>query len=81
MAKVRSPYLSCTSLKGMLAQGWRIESPVYVRPHWQSNPQSKNKNTYHFVLWREDQVNLVRIRDSPEIKQFLAEYELTTDHL
>ncbi|MFW6082984.1 MAG: hypothetical protein ACOC8C_02915 [Chloroflexota bacterium] len=76
---MRSPYSSCTGLRGLLARGWKIESPVYVRPHWQSNSQSKDKNTYHFVLWRGDQVNLVSISDSPEMQQFLAEYELSID--
>ena len=64
-----------------MAQGWKIEPPVYARSDWQWSATSEEGNTYHFVLWRENRVNLVSIRESPEIQQFLADSELTIDYL
>lgn len=75
------PYLSRASLEELLARGWRIEPPVYARSDWQSLATSKRGNTYHFVLWRENRVNLVSVRESPEIQRFLVESELAVDYL
>ena len=72
---------SRASLEKLLAQGWKIEPPVYARSDWQSLATSKEGNTYHFVLWRENQVNLVSIRESAEIQQFLADSGLAIDYL
>ena len=81
MTKVKT-HASCRdSLEELLARGWSIEPPVYARPHWQSPVASKEANTYHFVLWRDDQVNLVSVRESPEIQQFLTDSELAIDYL
>ena len=65
----------------MLDQGWQIEPPAYVRPRWRSCLRSKRENTYHFVLWDGDRVNLVSVRDCPEIQQFLADNRLAVDRL
>jgi hypothetical protein len=65
----------------MVAQGWRIEPPVYVRPRWRSSLRLKRGNTYHFVLWQGDQVNLVSVLDCPEIGRFLADNKLSVDRL
>jgi hypothetical protein len=65
----------------MLARGWKIEPPVYARPDWRSLATSREGHTYHFVLWRENQVNLVSIRQSPEIERFLDDSELSIDYL
>lgn len=81
VTRTQSAYSSCTGLRKMLAEGWEIEPPVYIRPHWQSNSRWKNSSVYHFVLWRRNQVNLVSIPDSPEIAQFLIEHGLTVDRL
>jgi hypothetical protein len=81
MVKRRSLYATCAVLEEMLGEGWRIEPPVYVRPHWRSNSSSAAKSTYHFVLWRDRQVNLISVPESPEIQQFLAESEVTVDSL
>jgi hypothetical protein len=75
------PYATCSSLEAMLSDGWRIEPPVYARPHWRSTSSSRSRNTYHFILWRDSQVNLVSIPESPEVQQFLSEYELAVDFL
>jgi hypothetical protein len=65
----------------MLAQGWKIKPPVYARSDWQSPATSREGNTYHFVLWRENKVNLVSIREGPEIQQFLDDSGLPIDYL
>jgi hypothetical protein len=76
-----SRYMTCASLHDLLGAGWKIEPPVYARPPWQSASDSKDRTTYHFVLWRDHQVNLVSIPESPEIEQFLAESDLAVDSL
>ena len=68
-------------LMTMLAQGWQIESPVYIHPRWRSPLRSEKEDAYHFVLWNGDKVNLVSLRDCPEIQEFLAENGLTIDRL
>ena len=80
--ELRPPHSSYAYLITMLVQGWQIEPPVYVRPRWHLCPRSKKgENTYHFVLWREDRVNLVSVLDCPEVQQFLADNELVVDRL
>jgi len=77
----KSSYSSHKSLEEMLTKGWKIEPPVYARPAWQSNATLREGNTYHFVLCRENEVNLVSIRQNPEIERFLLDSELTIDYL
>ena len=74
-------YSSYAHLVEMVAQGWQIESPVYVRPRWRSGLRLTRGNTYHFVLWQGDQVNLVSVLDCPEIRRFLADNKLSVDRL
>jgi hypothetical protein len=81
VTEIGSPYASFASLHELLTEGWKIEPPVYARPRWQSPSNSKDNKTYHFVLWRDNQVNLVSIPERPEIQQFLAEAELAVDCL
>lgn len=81
VTEVSSRYASYASLHQLLSEGWKIEPPVYARPHWQLSSDSNGKKTYHFVLWRDNHVNLVSIPESPEIQQFLVEYELAVDCL
>lgn len=65
----------------LLAQGWQIEPPVYVRPHWRRSSYPEERKTYHFVLWQGDKVNLVSVLECPEIQQFLVDQELIVDQL
>jgi hypothetical protein len=81
VTEASSRYASCAALHELLTEGWRIEAPVYARPRWQSLSDSRDGKTYHFVLWRDNQVNLVSIVDSPEIQEFLVEYGLAVDCL
>ncbi|MGD9029671.1 MAG: hypothetical protein PVG25_07635 [Anaerolineae bacterium] len=81
MADARPAYATCAALEAKLAEGWKIEPPVFARPHWQSASKSKPRKTYHLVLWRENQVNLMSIPESPEIEQFVLESGLTVDSL
>jgi len=74
-------YSSYTHLVEMLAQGWQIEPPIYVRPRWRSSLRLKREKTYHFVLWQGDQVNLVSVLDSADIQRFLTENQLAVDRL
>jgi hypothetical protein len=74
-------FSSYAHLMTMLAQGWQIELPVYIRPRRLSRSQMERQNAYHFVLWNGDKVNLVSVRDCPEMQQFLAENGLTVDRL
>ena len=77
-------FSSYAYLMTMLAQGWQIEPPVYVRLRWQSRSRSKEtkkENTCHFILWHGDKVNLVSVHDCPQIQQFLADNGLAVDRL
>lgn len=74
-------FSSYTYLKEMLARGWRIEPPVYVRPRWRTAFRAQKEDAYHFVLWDGQQVNLVSVIDCPEIQQFLADQRLPTDYV
>ena len=77
----RPAHFSYAYLMTMLAQGWQIEPPVYVRPRWRSRLRSKQEDTYHFVLWNGDRVSLVSVLDCPEIQQFLVDNGLAIDRL
>lgn len=77
----KQPGSSRAGLEELLACGWKIEPPVYARSDWQSPATSKEGHTYHVVLWRENKINLVSIRDNPEIQQFLDDAGLTIDYL
>ena len=79
--ELKPPHSSYGYLMTMLAGRWQIEPPVYVRPRWRSRLRSKQENTYHFVLWRGDKINLVSVHDCPEIQQFLADNGLAIDRL
>lgn len=82
MAREVGPvYSSYAQLMDLLAQGWKIEPPVYVRPRWRSRSHLKRENTYHFVLWRGDSVSLVSVVGCPEVKQFLDLKRLAVDQL
>ncbi len=74
-------FSSYTHLMTMLAQGWQIEPPVYIRPRRLSRSQMERRNAYHFVLWNGDKVNLVSVRDCPEMQEFLAENAIVIDRL
>jgi hypothetical protein len=74
-------FSSYVHLKEMLAQGWQIEPPVYVRPRWRSVLRAQKENAYHFILWDGSQVNLVSVIDCPEIQQFLVDQRLPTDYV
>lgn len=76
-----SCYSSYSHLMTLLAQGWQIEPPVYVRPHWRRSSHPEERKTYHFVLWHGDRVNLVSVLECPEIQQFLVDQELIVDQL
>lgn len=79
--ELRPPHSSYAHLIAMLAQGWQIEPPVYIRPCWRSCLRSRKENTYHFVLWNGNKVNLVSVLDCPEVQQFLVDSDLATDRL
>ena len=74
-------FSSYAYLMTMLAQGWEIEPPVYIRTRWRSRSRSEKEDAYHFVLWNGDKVNLVSVRDCPEMQQFLEKNGLTVDRL
>jgi hypothetical protein len=81
MVGTRSSRATCAYLKQLLDEGWEIEQPVYMRPHWRSTARSNNSRTYHVILSRENRVNLVSVPEGSEIEQFLAERGLAVDSL
>ena len=81
MAGIGSTRAACAYLEHLLEEGWEVEQPVYVRPHWQSTARSNNSKTYHVILSRENHVNLASVPEGLEIEQFLVERGLTVDSL
>ncbi len=81
MTKAMSPYVSCVKLEEMLADGWKITPPVYVRPRGWRPSKSKGQSAYHLVLERKSEVHLVSIPEGPEIRQFLADSELPIEYV
>ena len=79
--ELRPPHSSYAHLTTMLAQGWRLEPPVYIRPRWRSRLRAGEENIYHFVLWHGNRVNLVSVPDCPQVQQFLADNNLAVDSL
>jgi hypothetical protein len=63
----------------MLISGQR-HVPGGVGPVF-SSCAPKKENTYHFVLWNGNKVNLVSVLDCPEVQQFLVDSDLATDRL
>jgi len=78
---VGAVYSSYTHLMTMLAQGWEIEPPIYVRPRSHSLLRSRKENIYHFILWHGDRVGVVSVLDCQEIRQFLVDKEFPVDRL
>lgn len=74
-------FSSYAHLMTMLSQGWQIEPPIYVRPRWRSRLDTKQEDTYHLILWRDNRVSLVSVLDCPEIRRFLVDNGLAVDRL
>jgi len=81
MAGIGTSRAACAYLERLLDEGWEVEQPVYVRPHWRSTARSNNSKTYHVILSRENHVKLCSVPEGSEIEQFLAERGLTVDSL
>lgn len=81
MKKLKQVYSSYAHLMAILTRGWQIEPPVYVRHGRRSRLRSQKENTYHFVVWHGNRVNLVSVFDCHEIQQFLTNRELSIDCL
>jgi len=79
--ELRPAYSSYAYLLAMLAQGWRIEPPVYVRHRWLSRSRLEKQDTYHFILKHGERSGLVSVFDCPEVKAFLETRELAIDRL
>jgi len=75
----RPGYSSYAQLEALLAQGWRIEPPIYARPRWRAG--APQENNYHLILWRGEKVSLISVADSPQMREFLAEQGLAVDRL
>lgn len=74
-------FSSYTQLTALLAEGWEIEPPVYLRPRWNIHSRSRIEDTYHFILWDKNSLNLVSLLDCPELQQFLTDNNLAVDKL
>ena len=72
-------FSSYTHLVATLADGWKIEPPVFVRARRRS--ANGKENVYHFILWNGTQANLISVIDCPELQHFLDDRKLALDHL
>lgn len=62
-----------------LDSGWEIEPPVLLRPTWHTRAEAKE--TYHFVLKREDQRWLMTVPVSSAAARFIVEQDLSVSAL
>jgi hypothetical protein len=74
LAPPRQALRDLAALALMLAEGWRIESPVLARLAWA--PRRAGELSYHVILARASQRSLVVIAESPEVHCFLAEHDI-----
>lgn len=79
--KTRSAYTSYEHLATLLAEGWQVEPPVYVRPRLKSRILSKRQDTYHFVVRLGNAFGLISVLDCPQVQQLLEEEGLGVDRL
>ncbi|MFN8481894.1 MAG: hypothetical protein U0768_02400 [Anaerolineae bacterium] len=54
-----------------LQDGWAVDPPIYVRPTWWTHATSHL--TYHFVLRRRGDLNLVSVTDNAVIRDLIAQ--------
>ena len=54
-----------------LQDGWAVDPPVYVRPTWWTRAASQL--TYHFILKRRGEMNLVSVSDNIVIRDLIAQ--------
>lgn len=69
--------LRLAELYTALAEGWEIVEPVFARPLWSSITDSAN--AFHFVLRRDQRVQLITIPREHTIECFIAERHLAID--
>lgn len=68
---------SYADLMHRLAEGWRIDSPVYVM----NDPLQRGRLVFRTVLWRDGRPQVATVPDGPEIRQFIAERALAQQRL
>ncbi|MFN8471612.1 MAG: hypothetical protein U0822_05280 [Anaerolineae bacterium] len=54
-----------------LQDGWAVDPPIYVRPTWWTH--SASQLTYHFVLRRRGELNLVSVADSVVVRDLIEQ--------
>ncbi|HEX9372529.1 MAG TPA: hypothetical protein VF897_16070 [Roseiflexaceae bacterium] len=69
-----SPLRDLGALRVMLADGWRIETPVLARLSWAQ--RRTGELAYHIILTRAAQRSLIVIADSLEVHRFLNEHDI-----
>ena len=60
-----------------LAEGWRIEGPVYVM----ANPAREGESTYQFILWRNDEPGVITLRDSGDVRELIQSHQLALESI
>jgi hypothetical protein len=61
-------------LQQALTEGWRIETPIYFRAQWFTGDQKKEG--YYCILKRHQEIDLIVVPDSAEMRQFVKEQRL-----
>ena len=64
-------------LLAALDAGWRVESPVYLRPRWGS--EHTGQVMYHFILRRETGTTMVSVAEGNRIRAFVQEHGYETN--
>jgi hypothetical protein len=66
-----------TNLLRKLAEGWRIQPPVYVM----TDPLQRDRVVFRMALWCDGRPQVATIPDGPEIRQFIADRALDQQRL
>lgn len=59
-------------LQTALSEGWRIQSPVYLRAQW----FVPHRDGYYFVLTRGNEVDLIVVPAADEVRQWVKAQRL-----
>ncbi len=65
------------ALLAELDAGWRVESPVYLRPRWGS--EHVGTAMYHFILRHETGTTMISVADGNRVRAFVQEHGYETN--
>jgi hypothetical protein len=68
---------SFLDLMRKLDDGWQIEPPVYIM----TSPAQRSQIIIRMVIWRDGRPQVVTVPDTDDIRQYLADHNLSQEPL